>query len=375
MKNIMLINRTLSSGGAEKVMANLSIELCKKYNVYIALFDGQKIDYDYSGKLIDLKSSLKKCILCKLFGNIKRVIKLRKLKTDLNITHSISFLDTPNLVNVLSRKNDKIIVSLRNFKAGYSALQYLMYKYIFKKADKIVSVSRIIELDIVDKFNLMIDKVITIYNPYNISDIKSKLGNTRVHNNKQLIHVGSFTHQKNHIKLLKILLKIKVIVPDIKLNLLGTGYLEKEIIEFISDNDLKNNVKLHGFVNNPYKYLAKSDLFLFPSHYEGFPNALVEAMICGIPVVSSDCKSGPREILAPESLITSKTDKPEFAEYGVLLPIPIEETSIEMWTKTILYILNNEDLLQKYSRISEKRVEDFELKKIANKWIELINVI
>ena len=69
----------------------------------------------------------------------------------------------------------------------------------------------------------------------------------------------------------------------------------------ICDLNLENNIKLVGFVNNPYDYMKKSDIFVFPSLYEGLGNSILEALACGLPIISSDCECGPREILSPKT--------------------------------------------------------------------------
>jgi len=93
----------------------------------------------------------------------------------------------------------------------------------------------------------------------------------------------------------------------------------------------KYDVYFLGFQNNPFKYL-KGQNFLFFLHLGGFSNILVEAMICGAPIISSDCKSGPREILAPDTDFKRRTETPEITEYGVLMPVLENKFLICQWT-------------------------------------------
>jgi glycosyltransferase involved in cell wall biosynthesis len=100
-------------------------------------------------------------------------------------------------------------------------------------------------------------------------------------------------------------------------------------------------------------------------------------MACGVPVVSSDCKSGPREILAPNTDFSHQTQKPEFAEYGVLMPVfdvkyknanePLEEKEI-MWVETIDRLLEDESWRKNYSEKAKQRAEDFSIEKIVQEW-------
>jgi Glycosyltransferase len=108
---------------------------------------------------------------------------------------------------------------------------------------------------------------------------------------------------------------------------------------------------------------------------------LVEAMACGVPVVSSDCRSGPREILAPNTDFNYQTQKPEFAEYGVLMPVfdvkykttneRLEEREI-MWVETIDKLLNNDSLRKHYSEKAKQRAEDFRIEKIVQEWRDVL---
>jgi Glycosyl transferases group 1. len=125
-------------------------------------------------------------------------------------------------------------------------------------------------------------------------------------------------------------------------------------------------------------------MFIIP-HLGSVGAERVEAMACGVPVISSDCRSGPREILAPNTDFNYQTQKPEFAEYGVLMPVfeikyktanePLEEREI-MWVETIGTLLNNDNLRKHYSEKAKRRAEDFRIEKIVEEWNRcLINLM
>ncbi len=139
---------------------------------------------------------------------------------------------------------------------------------------------------------------------------------------------------------------------------------------------------LLGFKSNPYKYINKSSIFILPSLSEGFPNALAESMACGIPVISSDCKSGPREILAPETDIEFQCTKIEYAQHGILIPVcdgnhynhndPLTKEE-DIMADAIIELLNNNELYERYSDEAIKRVKDFEISTVIKKWQDIID--
>ena len=150
-----------------------------------------------------------------------------------------------------------------------------------------------------------------------------------------------------------------------KLLIIGTGNLNHELHELIATYNLEKKVFLLGEQKNPFQYLLKSDCFLFTSNHEGFPNALVEALVCGLPAISTDCSSGPREILAPKSDISKQLkDTIEIAEYGILTPMNNETRLIEAMT----IIMNDTKLRNNYSKNALKRANDFNVDKIIPKY-------
>ena len=139
----------------------------------------------------------------------------------------------------------------------------------------------------------------------------------------------------------------------------------------ISELELDKKVFLLGELKNPFKYLSKADCFVLGSNNEGFPNVLLEALACGLPIISTDCESGPREILSPSSNALSHfNQKYELVEYGILTPIKNQE----MLTSAMTLIMNNNQLRNSYASKSSLRANDFSSKKIATQYLEIICV-
>ncbi len=193
----------------------------------------------------------------------------------------------------------KIIVRSNSAPDGWSQnfIKYLFFKYIFKFADKIIVNSHDFKQRFKDKFNLQTE---CIYNPLNKKEIlkKSKKKNNIKFDNKKLniINVGRFTDQKDQITLLKALNIIKGKL-NFRLLLVGRGKEENNLKSYIKKNNIGDKIKIIKFTDNPYNLIRSSDLFILSSVYEGLPNVLLEAITLKKFVISSNCPTGPKEIL------------------------------------------------------------------------------
>jgi glycosyltransferase involved in cell wall biosynthesis len=172
-----------------------------------------------------------------------------------------------------------------------------------------------------------------------------------------IANMGRLNKQKGQSYLLKALAKIKKGIPC-RLIILGDGPLRRDLEEETERLGIKKDVAFLGFQKNPFKYLARSTVFVFPSLVEGFPNALVEAMACGLLVISFDCPSGPSEILQDN-------------KYGILVPLKDEDKLVE----AIVGLLKDKEKISYYKEQAKKRVKDFSLEKIIPLYEELFRKV
>ena len=376
-KNIMLIVPNLRLGGQERVAVNTAEMLSNRYKVTMLTFDNSEPAYEWSENLIDIKIPAKPNIILKVINVLKRAWKVKKIKKMLGIDYTISFGESANIVNVISRNGDKIITSIH----GYADLsQKLMDKYIYMNSDKVICCSE----EIKSKYDSLFadyGNAVTLYNPYDINYIK-KMGeeavNDVVFTENTIIAHGRLEKVKNYARLIKAVYLARQEIKDISLVIIGEGSERERLEDLVKKFGLEGFAELIGFRKNPFAYISKSKLYVLSSLNEGFPNALVEGM-CFLPSVSVDCKSGPREILNCE-VGGEKCVGVEYGLYGILVQQEgLSDTIIDnigdndkILADAIIAILNDETGLKSFKEAAGLRVKDFSLEKYK---LELINIL
>jgi len=285
-KNLFLITNFLSSKFKKSILVTCSTKI-KKLNkkIKIISFDIFKIRLNFRFLKIILSSLL---LFIQLLKN-KNVVVL-------------SFQANIFAILISSLLNRRVIVRLNSSPTGWlkSNLKKMIFKKIYSLADLVIVNSLEFKKELKNKLNI---ESFCIYNPLNQKDIikssKVKLNKKifRKKNSLKIINVGRLVNQKDHITLLKSinLLKEKI---DIELIIIGQGYNKTIIQNFIKINSLNKIVKILNYKKNPYPFIRSSDVFILSSIYEGLPNVLLEAIVLKKFIISSDCPTGPKEILS-----------------------------------------------------------------------------
>ena len=333
MKRGALFISQINSGGAEHVVSRLTYILKNEYDLDLIIFEDMGTSYPIACDIVNMNIPAENSKIRKLIIFVKRVLFLKRLKKEKKYEFVISFLDTPNFVNILSKtKFCKNIVSIRNYSIAENKKQVMgrlvnnAIRILYNKADAIIAVTDLIAKSYIEDYKIAEEKLHTIYNPYDIEEI-NKLSGEKIKNNIIMkeddiafVTMGRQMYQKGYWHLLKAFSIVVKECPTCVLYMIGEDYQDGKVSRMIDELNLKDHVFLTGQLKNPFPIISKCSCYILSSLYEGFPNALVESMACGLPVIASDCKSGPREILFDNPDLRAIYNDLIIGDYGILTP-------------------------------------------------------
>ncbi|MCA9400626.1 MAG: glycosyltransferase, partial [Candidatus Omnitrophica bacterium] len=290
------------------------------------------------------------------------LFQVRSLIRRYRPTTVVSFLHYVNIVVMLAtiglRHRSKIILSERNYPPQYlryvplGFLKRWLMKATYRHADLVVPNSVMTEVALNKEFNVSREKLQTIYNPINTAAIyQSSLEpvNHPFFNQpgyRTIISVGRLVPQKRFDRLIKAFAEVQRNHQDIRMIILGTGPLEEELKKIAKTMNVNDCISFVGFQTNPFAWMAKADIFVLSSDYEGFPNVILEAMACGVPVISTDCCSGPNEIIT-------------HGENGYLSSLDDKKLAL-----LIGQLLDQPHLLKQFSAVGQQTAQKFKIENI-----------
>jgi glycosyltransferase involved in cell wall biosynthesis len=360
--NVLIFHPYSKIGGADLSLSKLINNLShKKYKIEFICLNSQKIK-KYLKKDIKIHIIKSPKTIFAIFkvrkiiqNNLKKEYKKIVFFSNQNFANILSYLITYNLGTELKtvaieRNHISELFTYFGIKDFFNKLiiKNLM-KLTYNKFDQIIGNSKELSKDLGNYLNL---KIYTVYN----SVLNNHYKKSREKNNKKtIINVGRLEKQKDQATLIKAINLVNKKL-DVNLIIIGNGSQYQKLNQLIRHLHLEKKVKIITNITEPATFYKKSDLFVLTSLYEGFPNVIAESISMNLPVISSNCKSGPKEILmnfrGPD--IFTKGDHKNLS-------------------KKILDHYKNPSILNKKCAKIRKTFYRFELKNLVNKYDSLFS--
>jgi len=353
---------SLGGGGAERAMLNLARGFAdRKLRVHLVVSsaNGPFLDQVPSTvRLVDLGHS-------NVWRSLPGLLHFLKREKPGTI---ISALEYPNMIAIwakhLSGVTSRVVVTVHSITSIYvrQSLHPTMrivpslIKRAYPLADHIVAVSKGVANDLVRITGLPESRVTVIHNPIVTPELASQAERRPKHRWLEpdepplILTVGSLTSSKNHSALIRAFAEVRH-ARECHLMILGEGTGRARLMDLIQRMHLQEDVEMPGFEVNPFPYIASASVFVLASRLEGLPSVLVEALACGTPIVSTDCPSGPSEIL-------------DGGRYGQLVPVDDTHAMAQAILSTLEAPPDRTAL--------RHRAADFSLERVTSQYLALI---
>lgn len=360
---LTLIIFSLSSGGAERVMSIMAnYWVAKGGEITLLTFDDGTVPpfYELDSRICYVPLGIAGDSLNPInaiWNNWQRIQMLRSAIINSKPNAVISFMESANALTLLATRglNLPVIVSDRTDPAKYSiGIWEQMRQWTYPYADRIVVQTKGAMNYFASKLH---ECVCIIPNPVLLPP-KANEPSNKMLAQRLIVAVGRLDKQKGFDLLLQAFAQLKERHPEWILTIFGEGVLRQELEALRNQLALAERVNFPGRVKNIYKFLKQADLFIMSSRYEGFPNALCEAMACGLPVISTDCPSGPKDII-------------QDGVNGILVP----NENVSALTAAMERLMSDEGERKRLAERASEITEQFSLEKVMGMWEAVIDEV
>ncbi len=365
MKKVMIITSAIDVGGAQRFCLNLTKYLNSVDYDYEMVFLRKSKSEKLKQEFCDNKIKFRELNAKSVMRAVPSLVKLiKKSKPDIMVC-TIGNVDfAVSIAKRLSHTKAKLAIRKANvvFDDQKSRSNLKKLRFESKAADMLIALTEEMKQDY-QQYGFSGDKTTVIYNMVDLDYIKGKIDSSkdddhpwfRDKKGKIIIANGRFVPEKRYDIMIRAFHEIYKTSPETRFMILGDGKLREEITGSVPD-EMKDSIDFLGFRDNPYYYMKNSDLFMHASDYEGFPNVLIEAFACGLPVISTDSKTGPKEII-----------KNGYNGYVV------DRGDYQGLADRALSVLSDDNLLNELSKNASSDSENYTVDKIAKKYIELFD--
>lgn len=361
--DIAIFLRDLCGGGAERAMLNLAQGFIKsglKVDLVLARAEGQYFaQVPPEVRFVDLKAQWLPASPPKLAQYLQQVRPLGLLST-LHYPCEIA-LWAKRLAGVSTRvvvcEQNTLSIEARSIPQTSVRLTPLTARLFYPWADGIVAVSQGVAEDLAHITRLPLERIKVIYNPVVVPELWTQAKELVDHpwfqsgESPVILGVGRLYAQKDFLTLIRAFAQVRQVQPA-RLMILGSGPEEPRLKALVRELGLEEEVAMPGFVQNPYAYMAKATVFVLSSAWEGFGNVLVEALALGTPVVSTNCESGPAEIL-------------DRGKYGWLTPVGDSKAIAE----AILSVLSGNA-----KKVDQSWLDQFTLEACTQQYLDVLGL-
>jgi glycosyltransferase involved in cell wall biosynthesis len=369
---VLFFISSLEGGGAERVMVDIlrHIDMSRIETLLVLLYPFERSPYKHF-----LPADVKILVVGRrsdaLFHKFKQFVKFIITVHNEKPHVILSMLTHNNLVAILAGKlfGTKVIVCEHNTLGeviktaeGKKILGIPvapLVKILYRFTDQIVAVSEGIKSNLIEEFTIPAHKIEVVYNPVDLDRIGELSGMPpeqpfSEERGSTVIAMGRLVKQKGFDTLIMAFGRV-VQEIDARLIIAGEGPEREYLQGLAGELGIAGKVFFVGFQKNPFNLLSRADVFVLSSTYEGLPMAILESMACGIPVVSTDCWSGPRELL-------------QNGRCGLLVPVG----DVNALSEAIVRLLKDRELRENISRLGKERVKDFSHEIIIKQYEEIV---
>jgi len=353
---------TLDGGGAERVMVNLAGSFAEKdlrVDLVLVRAEGPYLSEVSEGvRVVDLRASRTMLALAPLVRYLRREKPVALLSTlnDANIIALCCRRLAGVRTRLVVRQANMVSIAALNARTVRERVMPHLMNRCYRWADAVIAVSKGVAEDLVATLGLPVEKIRVIYNPA-VATVMSAKAEQSLEKHwyspgqpPVVLGVGRLVQQKDFCTLIRAFARVRK-ERRARLMILGEGQERPRLEALVRELGLEEDVALPGFVENPHQHMMRAGVFVLSSRWEGFGNVLLEAMAMGTSVVSTNCPSGPAEIL-------------EDGKWGKLVPVGSSESLAAAICSTLDDPPDPEGLL--------RRTMDFSLERIVDRYLEVL---